>query len=271
MQENRQTHQTKQVRDYWNKASCGTEFIKQEKFSRDYFAAIEAFRYAIEPEIFSFAQFTRYYNKKVLEVGVGAGTDFVQWVRAGAQAYGVDLTQEAIENTTRRLAFENLQPQYLAVEDASKLSFADNFFDLSYSWGVIHHAPHMFDCLQEMIRVTKPGGTIKLMVYNSNSLFAFYQYLMHGLKKGKPFARWKDIIYEHQESCGTRAFSLREMRRHLARYPVTIKQINAPATAHDLLYYKSWPWRWCARVLASLVGWQKAGWFMMIELEKHAQ
>mgnify|MGYP006288299867 CR=1 FL=1 len=87
-----------EVKQHWNKASCGTEFINEEKFSKNYFDSIENFRYKIEPEIFSFAQFSRFHNKKVLEVGVGAGTDFLQWVRSGAIAYGIDLTNEAIEN-----------------------------------------------------------------------------------------------------------------------------------------------------------------------------
>ena len=66
-----------QVKTYWNKAACGTEFINQPKFTPAYFQAIEEFRYTIEPEIFSFAQFTRFHGKKILEVGVGASTDFL--------------------------------------------------------------------------------------------------------------------------------------------------------------------------------------------------
>ena len=270
MQDNQHAHHIDRVRSYWNQASCGTEFIQEEKFSVDYFAAIEAFRYAIESDIFSFAQFTRYHKKKVLEVGVGAGTDFIQWVRAGAYAYGIDLTQEAINNTRKRLALEHLSASYLDVADAQKLPFAANFFDLIYSWGVIHHAPSMTDCLQEMVRVTKPNGTMKIMVYTRNSLFAFYQYLIHGVKKGKPFSRWKDIIYNHQESFGTQAFSQQEMRCLLAYYPVTIMNIQSPITAHDLLYYKSLPYQYGASLLAVLAGWQKAGWYMMIELKKNA-
>jgi len=80
-----------EVYSYWNKASCGTEFVKQEKFTKEYFEEIEKIRYSLEPEIFSFAQFTRYHEKKILEVGVGAGTDFLQWVKAGTQAHGIDL------------------------------------------------------------------------------------------------------------------------------------------------------------------------------------
>ena len=73
-----------EVQTYWNSSPCGTEFSSAERYSKNYFDEIEQHRYLVEPEIFAFAQFTRFYGKKVLEVGIGAGTDFVQWVRSGA-------------------------------------------------------------------------------------------------------------------------------------------------------------------------------------------
>src|SRR6185295_5585089 len=85
-----------QVRDYWNEQPCGTQFANSEKFTRQYFDEIEDHRYRVEPEIMSFAQFTRFHGASVLEVGVGAGTDFTQWVRAGALVYGIDATDEGV-------------------------------------------------------------------------------------------------------------------------------------------------------------------------------
>lgn len=256
------------VKNYWNQASCGTEFIREQKYSKEYFEAIESFRYTIEPEIFSFAQFTRYHNKKVLEIGIGAGTDFLQWIRAGAQAYGIDITQEAVDNVNHRLRLYNLDAQDVHVEDAENLNYPDNFFDLVYSWGVIHHSPDTNKCLAHLIRVTKPGGTIKLMVYHRHSLFAFYRYLLCGLLKGNPFKSFASILFEHQESPGTKAYTFKEIKNILSNYPVTICSLKAPATNHDLLYYKNKPIRFLAYCLACLRGWNKAGWFLIIELQK---
>lgn len=253
---------------YWNRASCGTDCTKKEKFSRDYFEDIESFRYAIEPEIFSFAQFTRFKGKKVLEVGVGAGTDFLQWVRAGTQAYGIDLTKEAIANTVRRLQLEDLSACDLCVADAQKLPYQDDMFDLVYSWGVIHHAPDPLICLDEIVRVTKSNGTIKLMLYNRHSLFAFYRYLLCGVLKGRFFTRWSSVIFYHQESLGTKAYTRKEMISILRRYPVVITHLKATVSSHDLLYYKSKVWRCLAYLLACLCGWNSVGWFMTIELRK---
>jgi len=257
-----------QVRGYWNKASCGTEYTKKKKFSHDYFKEIEQLRYTVEPEIFSFAQFTRWQNTKVLEVGVGAGTDFLQWVRAGAHAYGIDLTQEAVDNVRARLATYDLSARDLQVADAEHLPYQDNFFDCVYSWGVIHHSPNMERCLAEIIRVTKQGGTVKLMIYNRRSLFAFYRYLLAGLFKGKPFQSIATVLHNHQESLGTKAYTRKEIKKMLARYPVIIKYLQANVTSHDLLYYKAKPFQWLAYGAACLFGWHRVGWFMTIELTK---
>lgn len=258
-----------QVKSHWNNNCCGTEVTEQQKFSKQYFDEIEAFRYKIEPEIFSFAQFTRYHNKKVLEVGVGAGTDFLQWVRAGAIAYGVDLTQEAVDHVKNRLQLYNLHTQEVQVADAEQLPYKDNTFDLSYSWGVIHHSPNTQKCLEELIRVTKPGGTIKVMVYHRRSLFAWYQWILHALLKGKPWRTVKDVLFEHQESKGTKAYTYKEARALFANILVKEINISSPITNHDLLYYhKSKFVKWCAQFAATLFGWSQCGWFLCIELKR---
>lgn len=258
-----------EVKRYWNQAACGTEFIQQAKFSKEYFEAVEAFRYTFEPEIFSFAQFTRAHGKKVLEVGVGAGTDFLQWVRAGAFAYGLDLTEEAVAHVQHRLMLYDLAAHDVRVGDAENIPYEHNQFDVVYSWGVIHHSPDTFAALKELIRVAKPGGIIKVMIYNRRSLFAFYQYLMHGLLRGRPFRSFKDVLFHHQESLGTQAFTFAEARQLLAQCPVTIKHMSAPVTQHDLLYYKSSLIKGLAYALACIWGWNTSGWFLMIELEKN--
>jgi len=75
-------------------------------------------------------------------------------------------------------------------------------------------------------------------------------------------------LYLHQESPGTKAYTTKEVKKMIAAQPVSIVQIKSPASKHDLLYYKSKPWQWFAHLLASLCGWNRCGWFMMIELKK---
>lgn len=256
------------VKDYWNRQSCGTDVAQSEKFSRAYFEEIEEYRYKIEEEIMPFAQFTRWHNKKVLEVGVGAGSDFLQWVRAGAIAHGMDLTEEGIDHVRHRLEVYGLECEDLRVGDAENIPHPDNSFDLVYSWGVIHHSPDTLKALRELVRVTRPGGRIKVMVYNRRSPYVVYKYLRWGLLAGKPFKSIKSIMAEHQESPGTKAYTIKELRRIFNDYPVRLVSIDAPATYYDLLPDKSVPARWLAYVLTFLLGLKKCGWFLRFELEK---
>jgi ubiquinone/menaquinone biosynthesis C-methylase UbiE len=256
------------VKEYWNKKACGTNVAISEKFTEEYFKEIEEHRYRLEPEIFSFAQFTRSYGQKILEVGIGAGSDFIQWVRAGAKAYGIDITEEAVEHTKQRLSLFNLKAEEVKVSDAENIPYENNTFDLVYSWGVIHHSPNTEKALAEIIRVTVPQGRIKLMIYNRHSIYAFYKYLKYGLFRGRPFRSLKNIMFYHQESIGTKAYSIKEIKKILENYPVRIISIHAPATNYDLKWNLPILLRVVSYVLAFVLGYEKIGWFIMIDLEK---
>ena len=253
---------------YWNEEACGTTAATSSKFTREYFDEIEAYRYTVEPEIFSFAQFSRFRDQKILEVGVGAGTDFLQWVRSGAKAYGVDITEEAVRHVEHRLAQYGLFAEEIRMADAEKLPYEDGSFDLIYSFGVIHHAPDTIKALEEIIRCTRSGGVIKVMVYNRRSLNALYLYLQYGLFAGKPFRSFADVIYHHMESLGTKAFTVNEIQSILAKYPVRINRIEATATSYDLRWNKSSIQQFLAYVLACLAGYHRCGWFLTFELTK---
>lgn len=257
-----------QIKEYWNGEICGTGVASSEKYSRQYFDEIEDSRYTKEPEVFSFAQFTRFRGQKVLEVGIGAGTDFIQWVRAGAKAYGIDLAEESVEHVRNRLRIYGLSAEEVRVADAEDLPYSDNTFDLAYSWGVIHHTPDTIEALKEIIRVTRVGGTIKIMVYNRRSLNAFRTYLRFGLLRGNIFKSVSWVLYHHMESIGTKAFTIQEMKNILADCPVHIKNISAKVTKYDLLWDRSALFRFISYILACLSGFHRIGWFMTIELQK---
>ncbi len=126
------------VRQFWNQTPCGTREIKYVEGTSEFFAQLEEERDSREPFISSFANFSKWKNKKVLEVGVGAATDFIRFARGGAVLSGIDLTQHAVDLANRRLELEGLTAD-LRQGNAEGLPFEDGLFDFTYSWGVIHH------------------------------------------------------------------------------------------------------------------------------------
>ncbi|HEY1293744.1 MAG TPA: class I SAM-dependent methyltransferase [Chloroflexota bacterium] len=226
---------------------------------RTYFGEIEHSRYTLEPEIVPFAQFTSARGKKVLEVGVGAGTDFIQWVRAGASAFGIDLTEEAIEHTRQRLMVDGLRSNDLCVADAEALPYASNTFDIVYSWGVIHHTPDTERALSEIVRVCQPGGQIRIMIYNRHSLLAFRTWVRFALLRGHPERSIGWALAHHVESPGTRAFTALEARRMLSACGVGDIHVQPMLTSYDVLDDLGGIWEACARALASLLGGDRVG------------
>jgi SAM-dependent methyltransferase len=231
-----------QVQQFWNQQSCDTQVASSAKFSREYFEEIENFRYRDQPFIHSFAQFTRFRGRRVLEVGFGAGTDFIQWLRAGALATGIDLTPEALENLSRRIEIYDLpKPERICVGDAENLPFATDSFDLGYSFGVLHHSPDTIKGIRELVRVIRPGGELKIMLYNRHSIFAVNQWIKHALLKARPWKSIAQVIYDHVESIGTKAYTRHELRDILSSLPLEDIQIHTEITSAD--YLSSSPFR----------------------------
>jgi SAM-dependent methyltransferase len=255
------------VQEYWNKQACGTEHAASERFTREYFDEIERHRYAVAPEIFSFAQFTRWRDKRLLEVGVGAGTDFLQWVRAGARATGVDLTGEAVEHVRRRLEVYGLSADEVRVADAESLPFPDGSFDVVYSFGVIHHTPDTAKALAEIVRVCRPGGTCKVMIYNRYSVVAVLLWAKTALLRGRPWRSLTWCLHHHLESVGTKAFTRGEAAAMLRPLPVTNVTIRPYLTVYDRDRDSGRLWAAVASVFCRIGG-DRAGFFMPIEFEK---
>jgi ubiquinone/menaquinone biosynthesis C-methylase UbiE len=260
-----------EVKAFWNRRSCDTLQAHAQKFTREYFEEIEQWRYATQPFIHSFAQFTRYHEKRVLEVGFGAGIDFIQWLRAGARLSGVDLTEEALANVTHAIQVYGLpEPESLQVADAENLPFPSNTFDLGYSWGVLHHTPNTDKALAELVRVVRPGGEIKVMLYNRHSLCAFKCWAKYALLKG---LLWKDFrwaLWHHMESIGTKAYTEKEIGRMLAPLGLNEIRMETFITTGDRVPHKTFAYRVCdfPLMLAAAIAGNRLGWFRSITARK---
>ena len=251
-----QSNLKEEVRRFWNRASCDTEVADSPKFSRDYFEEIESFRYVDQAFIHSFAQFTRYYGKRVLEVGFGAGTDFIQWLRAGALASGVDLTQEALDNLLHRIkVYELPSPEKIQIADAEHLPFESNTFDLGYSFGVLMLAPDTEKAIEELIRVVVPNGEIKIMLYNRHSVFAFNVWVKHGLARGRPWESLKWALWNHVESLGTKGYTRTELRQMLSRLPLREVRVRTELPTGEYMCASAFPpLNWLYRLAIRLAG-----------------
>jgi len=238
-----------EIREHWEEETCGVRYGKGED-DLELYTEIEKQRYILEPYIPAFAQFDKYSGKRTLEIGVGAGTDFSQFVRNGAKAFGVDLTEAAITHTTLRLDAMGFDRDAYDLQraDTENLPFEDDTFDLVYSWGVLHHTPNTEKAFAELHRVLKPGGDLKTMVYHKHSWTAWMLWARHGLLKGKPFTSPKRCVYEHLESPGTKAYT--------KLGPGDLLQIKPSSQYQGAIYSAIWNLypRWLVRLMGHRFG-----------------
>ena len=200
-----------QVHDFWNQASCGESLYLPDTDRAGYEAQAEA-RYTLEPYILDFAAFSDTHGLRVLEIGVGLGADHQRFAEAGADLWGIDLTERAVEHTRRRLAAFGLT-SHLAVGDAEHLDFPDDSFDLVYSWGVLHHSPDTPKAIAEVWRVLKPGGGAKIMVYHKWSMVGLMLWVRYALLGLRPWLSLSEVYARHLESPGTKAYTVAEARK----------------------------------------------------------
>ena len=217
-----------QVADFWNAEPCGTRYLGDSAE----FAAHAQARYSLEPFIPRFAGFATSRGKRVLEIGVGMGADYEQWLKAGALATGVDLSKTSLDRAHRRCELSGLAPD-LRLADAENLPFPDNSFDIVYSYGVMHHSPDTARCLQEAFRVLKPGGEARIMLYHHASLTGFMLWLRYGLWRAQSV---RQCVYDRLESPGTKTYTISEVRDLMAIFEnVAIEQVFSPG---DLLLHQ---------------------------------
>jgi len=101
-------------------------------------------------------------GSQVVDVGCGAGFWLDEFVRRGInddQLLGLDLAPDNVRRARER-------GHRAEVGNVLELAQPDSAFDHTFCAGVIHHTPDPRRALRELVRVTKPGGTIYLAVYN---------------------------------------------------------------------------------------------------------
>ena len=231
-----------EINNYWEKEVCDTRFSKTSNQYKRY-EELKKARYSSEPYILEFAFDEKYSyisGKKILEIGVGSGLDLIEFLKKDAFCSGIDATTASIEESKRNInvALNNNQLnnlQYLLKCDAEKLPFNNNEFDILYSHGVLHHAKNTNKCIAEAIRVLKPGGVFKIMVYSDFSATGSILWLLYGLARLRPFSSQKDIISKYLESPGTKSYSYENIRKILEENGLKNIILKKHTSASDLM------------------------------------
>jgi ubiquinone/menaquinone biosynthesis C-methylase UbiE len=108
-----------------------------------------------------------------LDVGCGPGIDVAEMARRmpdGAQVSGIDISETMIAEARQRTAGLG-QRVSLRIGDAADLPYPDQTFDVCRAATVLQHVPDPARVIQEMARVTRPGGRVGVLEFDQETAF----------------------------------------------------------------------------------------------------
>ena len=256
------------VQKYWDSRPCNIRRSPAPVGSPKFFEDTERNKYFVEPHIPKFADFWNWTGKKVLEIGCGIGIDTVNFARKKADVTAVDLSEESLALARKRVDQENLKVRFCCANaEDFVLPVSRESFDLVYAFGSIHHSPHPEDILDNARYFLKPGGTLKIMVYNKYSWKSLWILLKYGYGQ---FWKFRELIARYSEAqtgCPiTHTYSKRELRAMLERNGFHVHKMEK---AHifrwsipeyrEHKYVEAFPWNicpeWLFKKLESWFGW----------------
>lgn len=122
---------------------------------------------------------------EILDVGAGTGLAFAAYP-AHCHVTGIDLAPEMLELAQEKIDWRGWRHIEVREMDALNLKFEDNRFDYSTAFHVVSVVPDAHRLLKEVIRVTKPNGTIIIVNH-----FRSQNTLLERLDRmAEPLYRW---------------------------------------------------------------------------------
>jgi 2-polyprenyl-3-methyl-5-hydroxy-6-metoxy-1,4-benzoquinol methylase len=122
---------------------------------------------------------------RVLDIGCGMGRHSIRLAQHGLRVVAADFSTDRVKTASEFIASRGLQTSIQVQQEdlAAGLSFPQGSFDVVLCWGVLMHIQQNEWAMEELMRVTKPGGNIIVSEANLLSFDCVASLLLGTAKK----------------------------------------------------------------------------------------
>jgi len=178
-----------------------------------------SWRYGQDRRLEMVREYVDLEDARVLDVGCGIGTYVRRFRQFSDDVHGIEVEQERVAEASQELP--NIVHAF-----GEDLPYPDDHFDLVFSNEVIEHVDDDRETAAEMVRVTRPGGTI--VAFAPNRLYPFET---HGAYFGEryvfgniPVVNWLPDPLRDRFAPHVRAYTMRGIERLFVGQPVRLVQ-----------------------------------------------
>lgn len=125
-------------------------------------------------------------GERFLDVAAGPGGLSLPAARLGAEVLATDWSPAMVERFEARADQEGMRNVGGRVMDCHALDLSDHSFDVTGSQFGVMLVPDQARALREMVRVTRPGGRVLVIVYGFPAELEFLQFFIGALKAVAP-------------------------------------------------------------------------------------
>lgn len=102
---------------------------------------------------------------EIADIGCGAGTQCLIWAKSGHYVHGLDVNEPLVELARERAAQAGYSIDF-RVGSAVQLPWPDNSMNVCLVLELLEHVAEWKPCLNEFVRILRPGGVLVLTTTN---------------------------------------------------------------------------------------------------------
>ena len=190
-------------------------YIERVKFYR-------SFGYDLEKEREFILDKSLPISKEILEIGTGKGHFALALAKRGYRFTSIDISRQEQEIALLNLRYFGLEKQVVfKIEDAARLSFPGQSFNVIFSVNVFHHLEKPLEVLNEITRLLRPGGKVVLSDFSDKGLEVINS--CH-TTEGRRHDYFKHRTNEAKEYFLAKGFSIQEFQSEVQKVLIAVQK-----------------------------------------------